>query len=107
MVTEGDSEAAQGEKGEKKGEINPGDIRVPQKDNGGNKTKDREPDEGEEDQFRQRGRCLGMRYGRRHLTRLLDISVRASSRKRFLKAVPAKNTKLMAGRMLKRGLRVD
>jgi hypothetical protein len=40
MVTEGDSEAAQSEKGEKKGEINPSDIRVPQKDNGGNKTKD-------------------------------------------------------------------
>jgi len=107
MVTEGDSEAAQGEKGEKKGEIHPGDIRVPQKDNGRNKTEDGEPDEGEEDQFGQRGRCLGMRYGRRHLTRLLDISVRASSRKRFLKTVLAKNTKLMAGRKLKRGLRVD
>jgi hypothetical protein len=48
-----------------------------------------------------------MRYGRGHLTRLLDISVRARSRKRFLKDVPAKNAKLIAGSKLKRGLRVD
>jgi hypothetical protein len=102
MEAEGDSETAHGKKGQQEGEVYPSHVRVPQKDDGGDDPEDGKPNESQKDQLGKGCCCLGMRYGRRHLTRLLDISARASSRKRFLKYVSAKNTEWMAGRKLKK-----
>ena len=64
MVAEGDSVAAKGEKGEKKGEINPGDVRVPQKENGGNDSKNGQPNQSQKDELGQGSRCVSVGDGR-------------------------------------------
>ena len=63
VVADGDAETTKGEKGKKESEIDPGNVRVPEKNNSGDNTEDGEPDEGEEDGFGKRVGCLGVGYG--------------------------------------------
>ena len=63
MVADSDAVTTKGEKGEEKSEIDPGDIRVPEKNNRGDYTEDGEPDEGEEDGFSKRIGCLSVGDG--------------------------------------------
>ena len=65
MVAEGDSVTAQGEKGEKKGKINPGHVRVPQKENGGNDSKNGQPNQSQKDELGEGSRCVSVGDGRR------------------------------------------
>ncbi len=63
MVADGDAETTKGEKGKEEGEIDPGDVRVPEKNNSGDHPEDGEPNEGEEDGFGKRIGCLGVGDG--------------------------------------------
>ena len=56
VVAQGDSVAAKGEEGEEEGEVNPGDVRVPQKDDCGNDPENRQPNQSQEDEF-GKGSC--------------------------------------------------
>ena len=40
VVTEGDAVATEGKKGEEEGDVHPSNVRVPEKDNGGDHPKD-------------------------------------------------------------------
>ena len=63
VVADGDTETTKGKKGKKESEIDPSDVRVPEKNNRGDHTEDGEPDEGEEDGFGKRISCLGVGDG--------------------------------------------
>ena len=63
VVADGDTETTKGEKGKEESEIDPGDIRVPEKNDGGDHPEDGEPDEGEEDGFGKRIGCLSVGDG--------------------------------------------
>ena len=63
VVADGDAVTTKGEKGKEQSEIDPGDIRVPEKNNSGDHPEDGEPDEGEEDGFSKRIGCLSVGDG--------------------------------------------
>ena len=63
MEAEGDAEAAHGKEGQQEGEVNPGDVGVPKKYDGGDNPEDGEPNESQKDQLGQGCGCVGMRDG--------------------------------------------
>ncbi len=63
VVADGDTETTKGESGKKESEIDPGDVRVPKKNNSGDHPEDGEPNEGEEDGFSKRIGCLSVGDG--------------------------------------------
>jgi hypothetical protein len=72
MIAEGDSVAAKGEKSEKKGEINPGYVRVPQEENGGHDSKNGQPNQSQKDELGEGSRCVSVGDGRRQETSMVQ-----------------------------------